>query len=1218
MRHLLQSKSLKLALAFFLCVAFFCFVRPVSSNAEEEDASWQLTGQTGGTTKALEREGDVLYVGTGLHVMALDVADPENMQVLANSPLLPQCVESMESDGDGHLFVCCGDGGLVILDVSNQSEPVVLSMLDTHGCTEGVALYGDYAVLADGPQGIQVVDVSDLTDPQVVSEAYSLAYVYDVVIQDGVAYAAGGGSGLFVVDLNDPESPAEAGLISMDGLQYDAELSDGRLYLAGAWGGLSVFELNAPLEPELIYHIKTTGWAMALTSVGHNLLVLDGADGAMLYGIAGEIPVLMSTFTLDGFVVAGTTDGRTAFLLDEQYGLMAVDYTLKSKPALLSRWMPLMEGRRVTLSGTTAYVAGGLSGMHVVDLSDWSNPQETYWYNSDGGYVSNVLVSGETAYVSSYMDTDEPLAVFDVSDPLSPQELGSLPNDDVVFNAAFRSIALGEESVYVAGEHAALTVDIRDSADLQVTSRIDSDIEPNSAATRGNLFVTGPQVQIFDVSDPQNLVFLSSMDNNTSGEAVEFLDDTTLICAGEPGIWVVDLTDPSNPVKIGELELSGSPMGITMVGTTGYVCALGNGIYVVDFSDPENPVLMETIHTLGDANNCWTDGERLLVADSVAGLTLYERVAGTASASTASSDDGENTARLTLLLDEDVSTEPYSAPGTMTVPDEEHAFVVTSTADNGAGTLRYALNHLKPNTTITFDPSVFSPDDPATIVLESALPEINADYLTLDASNAGVILDGSQLSEGNGLNIYSSHCKVMGMQILNFPDNGIQADGNWNQFGGSRAIGDGPLGQGNLLSGNGICGIVTGGWYCVVKGNLVGTDITGTKAYPNYDGIFVSDWGFYVTIGSTDPDESNIASGNDFINMDTWGDHTRIIGNIMGLDITGTKIVRSDTPNNLLIEVTAKNTTVGGTTLEERNIISGTQTGVVFSDATSFQNSVIGNYIGTDITGTKALGNNYGITIWACSHHRIGGAAEGEGNLISGNDNAGAGLSGYGCSENFIIGNRIGVDVNGDPLPNGAGIDVNTGQRHGTVGGYTAAEGNLVCGGAIAMRITNRGVQDCYFAGNTVNSANGLLLYLEDGVSNCFVQNNTFEKTSENSVRVDYGTGNFIRANTYAGDKPQDLILLLGGGNGELSAPLVTSFSGSAVSGTACPFGRVEIYLYENGSVTPLGSADADANGDFTYSGGDEIDGKQILLLVTDAMNNTSAFSAVYEAGKAG
>ncbi|NLI55343.1 MAG: hypothetical protein GX417_13670 [Clostridiales bacterium] len=1178
-----------------------------ASLGEQESSDWRLTGQVGGVTKALCLEGDTLYVGSGLHVMVLDVSDPEAAVVLGTSPLLPQFVESIESDAAGHLFVCCGDGGLAILDVSQPAAPAVLSVLDTRGYTEGVALYGDYAVLADGPQGVQIADVTDLTKPALVSEAYPLAYVYDVAIQGNTAYAAGGGSGLFTIDLSDPKQPAEARMVSLDGCQYDALIAEGRLYLAGAWGGVSAFDIGEPLAPKLISSTKTSGWAMALSDADHNLLVLDGADGAMLYGIAGVRPALMSTFTLFGFVGAGAINGKTAFLLDEEFGLVAVDYSNKSSPALLSRWMPLTEARRVSVDGTTAYVAGGLSGMHVIDLSDRSNPRDAFWHNSDGGYVNNILVEGDKAYLSTHIDTREPLAIFDVSNPLSPKELGSVPNDEVVFNSAFRSFALGDEAAYIAGEHAALTVDIRDAAHPKVTSRIDLDIEPNSGAARGDLFVTGPRLQVFDVSDPQNIQFLSSMDNNSSGEAVAFLDDATVLCAGEPGIWVVDLTDPANPQKIGELALSGSPMGITLDGDTAYICTLGNGIRIVDFSNRANPALLETIETLGDANACCIDGTRLIVADSVAGLTIYER-GGTAAAAVSSASGGYT---LTMLTGEDAVTTPYTPPEPISVPDEAYTYVVTSTADSGEGSLRYALERLAQNTTITFDPTVFSVKNPATITLETALPEIVADYLTLDASDAGVILDGSRLSDGNGLTVRSSHCKIMGMQILNFPQNGIQGDGSWNQFGGSRAVGAGPLGQGNLLSGNGICGIVTGGWYSVIKGNFVGTDLTGTQPYPNYDGIFVTDWGFYVTVGSTDPDESNVASGNDFINMDTWGDHTRIVGNIIGLDASGTKIVKYDSYSNLTLECTAKNTVAGGTTPEERNIISGAQIGVVFSDTTSYQNAVIGNYIGTDITGTKALGNHFGASIWACSHHRIGGAAAGEGNLISGNENGGAGLSGYACSDNFILGNRIGVDADGDPLPNGTGIDVNTGQRHGTIGGYTAAEGNLVVGGAISLRITNRGIKGCYFAGNTVINPDNLMLYLEDGVSDCFVQNNTFGGTSGNAVRVDYGTGNSIRGNVFAGDRPQDLILLLEGGNGELPPPTVASVSGSSFSGEACAFGRVEVYLYDPARIASIGFADADADGHYTFAGTEPLDGKQVILIVTDAYNNTSAFSQI-------
>ena len=320
--------------------------------------NWQMTGQFGGTTKAMYRDGDRLYLGSGLHVLVLNVADPEAIEVMATSPLLPQFVESISGDGLGHLFVSCGSGGMVILNVSNSSTPTISGYLDTMGYTENAISYGQYVILADGPQGVQIADVSDVQNPTVVSEAYSLAYVYDIAIKDTTVYAAGGGSGLFTVDLSDPKMPAEAGMIQLNGCQYDVEIVNERLYLAGAWGGVSAFDIGEPLSPKLVNNTETTGWAMALENADDDLLVLDGADGAMLYDLSSSYPELLSTFTLFGFVGSGAMEGNTVFLLDEEFGLVSVDYSDKSAPELLCRWMPLTEARRLTVNGTTAYVAG--------------------------------------------------------------------------------------------------------------------------------------------------------------------------------------------------------------------------------------------------------------------------------------------------------------------------------------------------------------------------------------------------------------------------------------------------------------------------------------------------------------------------------------------------------------------------------------------------------------------------------------------------------------------------------------------------------------------------------------------------------------------------------------------------------------------------------------------------------------------------------------------
>jgi len=165
--------------------------------------------------------------------------------------------------------------------------------------------------------------------------------------------------------------------------------------------------------------------------------------------------------------------------------------------------------------------------------------------------------------------------------------------------------------------------------------------------------------------------------------------------------------------------------------------------------------------------------------------------------------------------------------------------VVTSTADSGAGTLRWALQTARSGDTITFDPSVFPPDDPATIYLRSQLTIPWAGRITIDASEAGVILDGTHVPlDAYGFNfallIPSDSNVVMGLQIVNLFGAGIGIHGGHNTIGGDRNKGTGPIGQGNLLSGNGT-GIILWdiGRENALLGNLVGTKADGTTAWGN-------------------------------------------------------------------------------------------------------------------------------------------------------------------------------------------------------------------------------------------------------------------------------------------------------------------------------------------------------------------------------------------------
>jgi hypothetical protein len=198
-----------------------------------------------------------------------------------------------------------------------------------------------------------------------------------------------------------------------------------------------------------------------------------------------------------------------------------------------------------------------------------------------------------------------------------------------------------------------------------------------------------------------------------------------------------------------------------------------------------------------------------------------------------------------------------AVPPTSTPALQGAAIVVTSTADSGPGSLRQALLDAQEGDTITFDPTVFPPGAPVTIFVASELPGINANNLTLDASNAGVILDGSYLSGDwqRGLQIVSSQSSVVrGLQIANFsgPAIDITGDSRHTAIGGDRSIGSGPFGQGNqfIHDAIGVNLATPGTMLNVIRGNLMGTDAAGVAQLGNErSGVWITEGANGNTIG---------------------------------------------------------------------------------------------------------------------------------------------------------------------------------------------------------------------------------------------------------------------------------------------------------------------------------------------------------------------------------
>lgn len=216
---------------------------------------------------------------------------------------------------------------------------------------------------------------------------------------------------------------------------------------------------------------------------------------------------------------------------------------------------------------------------------------------------------------------------------------------------------------------------------------------------------------------------------------------------------------------------------------------------------------------------------------------------------------------------------------TLTPPAPGKTIIVTSTADSGSGALRQALLDAQSGDIITFDPAVFPPRAPATIYLTSSLPLISQGNLKIDASNAGVILDGSNISEewAHGLDINSDGNIIQGLQIVNFsPGTGIALGGGaqYNTVGGDRSVGSGPLGQGNLVSNvnTGIALWGEGTSFNTVTGNLIGTDPAGIDAWSNYGiGVHILEGASRNIIGPDNIIAYNDISGIEIQDSNSFG-----------------------------------------------------------------------------------------------------------------------------------------------------------------------------------------------------------------------------------------------------------------------------------------------------------------------------------------------------------
>lgn len=368
-----------------------------------------------GSAWTFDRSGDVLYAASPYVLASLDVSDPAVPQILhhdteywsrsdieafgttllvhresdvwvydVTDPSTPERRWEIPINGwisgmlvdSGHLYLMHriignGESAVAIHDLSAPLYPY-RSELEIDG-SKAVAVQGDLAYFATG-SGLSIVDVSDLDAPveRSVLTVSNTSYSYRLVAVEWpwVVLAELQFDPVFLIDVTDPDQPAVADSLDLgNDIIEGIALQDGHLYMA-AHPYFRAYEIAGGQFQQRGVHY-TNGYVPQCVEPMGDLLLATTTTQMKVFDIS--IPGQLDLIATHDHLAAACIATYGTLLAIGSGGFTLWDLADPIEPVFLG--YVDVSASDLTLTSTTAYLADGVDGMHVIDISTLNDPR---------------------------------------------------------------------------------------------------------------------------------------------------------------------------------------------------------------------------------------------------------------------------------------------------------------------------------------------------------------------------------------------------------------------------------------------------------------------------------------------------------------------------------------------------------------------------------------------------------------------------------------------------------------------------------------------------------------------------------------------------------------------------------------------------------------------------------------------------------------------------
>ncbi len=384
-------------------------------------------------------QGNYAYIADAFEGMRIiNIENPENPYEVGyywryNAAARSICVK------DTLAFICfelSRNGGLVVVNVKEPTQPQYVSRIDVGTYSMAVVLSGNYAYLiTDLTNAINIIDISRPESLRLVGRYLAPnqrdSWFRGIAAKGNFCYSVlqwyePRGDLFIILDVTDPTNPRLVGTSEPFPGPTWSILARGDIVFTGHYDdGVRIFDVSNLSQIREIGRCQVDTSLSEALAVDSNFLYITSCKTRKTFKIFDisdpENPRFVSAIDSFGYGSGIAVRGRYAYFAfmppnSESSFLWVIDISDPSRPVRIASRPLHQQGHEVDIDGDYCAVAIWLGGVILFDISDPHNPREVSQLLTPDGSACDLRLS----YPYIYFVEIPGFGVIDISDPENP------------------------------------------------------------------------------------------------------------------------------------------------------------------------------------------------------------------------------------------------------------------------------------------------------------------------------------------------------------------------------------------------------------------------------------------------------------------------------------------------------------------------------------------------------------------------------------------------------------------------------------------------------------------------------------------------------------------------------------------------------------------------------------------------------------------------------